>query len=205
LDLAEQRSIVRIFPFFASRHALAAGGEHLTCVLFPNVESLDFFFQRQIAIVNQFVGRGLMGLRMLNLVGFGRTPLRISTLLVAARPVGFVFDRPRGTLGVLVPTSQLLSPKLRSWLLRLNQTRAGMMFFCEKPLSVTERRFPPPLLILLPSLLPGEHRGKLSAPMISRAQLRVAFRAIIQRVSWGNRKRGTNDVHLQATSFPGVY
>jgi hypothetical protein len=42
LDLAEERSVVRMLPLFASRHALAARGEHLTRVLFPNVESVHF-------------------------------------------------------------------------------------------------------------------------------------------------------------------
>src|SRR5262249_40792990 len=68
-----QRLIVWIFPLFASRHALAAGGEHLTCVLFPTAESVDFFFQREIPIINQFVGRDIMGLRVFTFVRFGRT------------------------------------------------------------------------------------------------------------------------------------
>jgi hypothetical protein len=41
--------------------------------LLPNVESFGFFFQRESGIVNQFIGRRIMGLGMLNFVGFGRT------------------------------------------------------------------------------------------------------------------------------------
>jgi len=43
-----------------------------------------------------------------------RAPLRVSALWVASGPVAFISLWPRGTLGVLVPTSQLLSPKLLS-------------------------------------------------------------------------------------------
>src|SRR5438477_12560309 len=48
--------------------------------------------------------------------------LRVLGLLVAAGPVAFVSLWPRGTLGVLLPTSQLLSPKLRSKRLGPNHT-----------------------------------------------------------------------------------
>ena len=55
LDLAEHVMIARIDPLVASRHALVAGGE-LARVLFPNFEGIEFFFTREIAIVDQFIG-----------------------------------------------------------------------------------------------------------------------------------------------------
>ena len=62
--------IARIDPLFAARHALAARGEHLPRILFPNLESLYFLFEGKRAIFGQFVGRRIVGLRMFDLFSF---------------------------------------------------------------------------------------------------------------------------------------
>src|SRR6516165_8047445 len=67
LDLAKHMMIARIDPLLAARHTFVAGGEHLTRVLFPDLESIAFFFERERTILNQFVGRRMMRLRMFNL------------------------------------------------------------------------------------------------------------------------------------------
>jgi hypothetical protein len=56
-DLSKHVMIVRVDPLLASRHALVAGCEHLPRVLFPNFQSMELFFQRERAILNQCVGR----------------------------------------------------------------------------------------------------------------------------------------------------
>ena len=70
LHLAEHMMIVRIDPLIAARHAFVAGGEHLTRVLFPDSESVEFFFAGEIAILNQFVGRRVVRLRVFNFINF---------------------------------------------------------------------------------------------------------------------------------------
>ena len=70
LDLAEHMMIARIDPLLAARHTFVAGGEHLTRVLFPDLESIAFFFELERTILNQFVGRRVMRLRMFNFVDF---------------------------------------------------------------------------------------------------------------------------------------
>jgi len=62
--------IAPIDPLFAARHALAARGEHLPCILFPNLEGLYFVVEGKRAIFAQFVGRRIVGLRMFDLVSF---------------------------------------------------------------------------------------------------------------------------------------
>src|SRR5262249_9015480 len=61
----------------------------------------------------------------------------------------------------------------------------------------------------LPPLLPWKHGGKLltlTDPLGAIAQsCYVTFHANIQRGQFGQQKKGANDGHLQATSFPRVY
>jgi len=42
----------------------------LARVLFPDFESLEFFFAGEIAIINQLIGRRIVQLRMFNFVDF---------------------------------------------------------------------------------------------------------------------------------------
>ena len=60
--------IVPIRSLFAARHALAARSQHLARILFPDPECIEFFFELERAILNQFVGRRVMRLRVLNFV-----------------------------------------------------------------------------------------------------------------------------------------
>jgi len=62
--------IARIDPLFTAGHALAARGKHLPSILFPDFESLYFLVEGKRTIVDQFVGRRIVGLRMFDLVGF---------------------------------------------------------------------------------------------------------------------------------------
>src|SRR5215470_328910 len=73
--------IARIDPFVAARHALATGGQHLARVLFPDFESIEFFFERERTILDQCVRRRVMRLRMFNSVDLGTCSARHGRLL----------------------------------------------------------------------------------------------------------------------------
>src|SRR5215468_5868454 len=70
LHLAEHIVIARVDPLVASRHAFIAGGEHLTGVLLPDSKSVSFLFERERAILNQFIRRRVVRLRMFYFIGF---------------------------------------------------------------------------------------------------------------------------------------
>src|SRR5579872_754161 len=68
LDLAEHVMITRVDPLLAARHALVARGQHLTRVLLPDPESIEFFLARESVIINQFVRRRVVRLRMFDFI-----------------------------------------------------------------------------------------------------------------------------------------
>ena len=68
--MAQHATILRIDPLFAAGHALAARGEHLPSILFPNLESLDLVVEGKRAVFGQFIGSRIVGLRMFDLSVF---------------------------------------------------------------------------------------------------------------------------------------